>query len=91
MGDLQARILIEGRLQGVNFRLLAQEKAKQLKLVGFVRILADGRTEIEAQGDKEHLEELLAWCQQEPHSSQIKSILFRYDEVERSYGEFSVR
>ncbi len=91
MGDLQTRILIEGRLQGVNFRLLAQEKAKQLKLVGFVRTLADGRTEIEAQGDKEHLEELLAWCQQEPHSSQIKSILFRYDEVERSYGEFSVR
>jgi acylphosphatase len=87
----QARILIEGRLQGLTFRYSAQEQAKALALVGFVRTLSDGRLEIEAQGEQKNLEALLEWCQQEPHGSQIKNILFRYDEVEKSYADFSVR
>ncbi|MCG3212757.1 MAG: Acylphosphatase [Anaerolineae bacterium] len=91
MTDVQARILIEGRLQGINFRYLTQDKARGLGLVGFVRTLADGRVEIEAQGNKEQVDELLEWCQQEPHSSLIKSILFRYDEVTKGYADFSVR
>lgn len=91
MSEVQARILIEGRLQGINFRFQTQDKAKQLGLVGFVRTLADGRIEIEAQGDKDSLEALLEWCQQEPHGSHIKSILFRYDQVTKSYTDFNVR
>jgi len=91
MANLLARILIEGRLQGMNFRMKTQEQAQSLGLVGFVRVLSDGRIEIEAQGQKPQLEQLLAWCQQEPHSSNIKSILFRYDDTTKSYSEFSVR
>lgn len=87
----QTRILIEGRLQGMQFRLKTEEKARQLGLVGFVRILSDGRIEIEAQGEDPQLEALLAWCQEEPHGSQIKSILYRYDEISKQYGDFSVR
>ena len=86
-----ARILIEGRLQGMHFRLKTEEKARQLGLTGFVRVLSDGRIEIEAQGQKDELEALLAWCQEEPHSSQIKSILYRYDEIIKPYSGFSVR
>lgn len=91
MANLQARILIEGRLQGMNFRMKAQAAAQNLGLVGFVRILSDGRIEIEAQGQKSQLEQLLAWCQQEPHSGNIKSILFRYDEAIKSYSDFAAR
>jgi acylphosphatase len=87
----QARILVEGRLQGFNFRLMTQEKAQELGLGGFVRTLSDGRIEIEAQGSDAQLEALLTWCQQEPHSSQIKNILYRYDDVETSHTSFSIR
>ena len=89
--DIQVRILIEGRLQGMNFRLQTQSQANQLNLAGFVRTLSDGRIEIEARGTQENVELLLQWCQQEPHSSSIKSILFRYDEPNKSYTDFSVR
>ena len=92
MAWIQARVLIEGRLQGINFRYQAQRQAQKLGLVGFVRHLSDGRIEIEMQGEKEEVDKMLAWCQEEPHSSQIRSILFRYDEEpSRSYSEFSVR
>jgi len=87
----QARILIEGRFQGINFRYQTQAQAKALGLDGFVRTLADGRIEIEIQGEKHKIEDFLEWCQQEPHSSHIKSILFRYDETSKSYSGFDVR
>lgn len=85
------RILIEGRLQGVNFRYHTQQQAQKLALAGFVRNLSDGRIEIDAQGEDEMVEKMLAWCQQGPQSSQIKSILFRYDEPSENASDFVVR
>ena len=87
----QARILIEGRLQRMNFRLETQRQAQKLDLVGFVRNLSDGRIEIEIQGDEDNLETMLKWCQKEPHGSQIRSIFYRYDEPNKHYTEFTVR
>ena len=91
MDTVRARILIEGRLQGMNFRYETQTQATKLGLAGFVRSLSDGRIEIEAQGDEEKVESLLDWCQEEPHGSNIKSILFRYDEPNRNYTDFMLR
>ena len=59
----RVRILIEGRLQGANFRYHTQQQAQKLGLVGFVRNLSDGRIEIDAQGNDEDVEKMLAWCQ----------------------------
>ncbi len=91
MNQVRLRILLEGRLQTANFRLNAQSRATALELVGFVRNLADGRVEIEAQGTQDNVEKLLAWCQEEPHNSQIRSILYRYDDPVNRYSDFSVR
>ncbi len=87
----QARILIEGRLQRMNFRLETQRQAQKLDLVGFVRYLSDGRIEIEVQGDEDKIEGILKWCQEEPHGSQIKSIFYRFDEPNKQYTDFAVR
>jgi len=91
MKEVRLRVLIEGRLQGANFRLNTQQQADKLGLVGFIRNLSDGRIEIEVQGQENKVEQLLQWCQEEPHGGQIKSILFRYDEPINRYSEFSVR
>lgn len=91
MKQVRARILIEGRVQGMNFRYNTQQEAHRLGLVGFIRNLSDGRIEIDAQGDEDKVEQLLAWCQEEPHSSHFKSILFRYDEPTENRSDFTVR
>ena len=92
MATSHLRILLEGQLQGLNFRLNTQEQARQLHLVGFVRHLADGRIEIDAQGDKKLLEKLLAWCQDKPHAAKITSIFYLYDnELTNSSNDFTVR
>jgi len=89
--QIRARILIEGRLQVMNFRFHTQQQAKKLGLTGFVRTLSDGRIEIEVQGNNKDVEKMLDWCQQEPQSSQIRSILYRYDEPDDRYTDFNVR
>ena len=92
MKQTRMRVLIEGRLQAMNFRFQTQKQAQKLGLTGFVRTLSDGRFEIEAQGDQADLDNLLVWCQEEPHGSQIKSILYRFEEnVNERYPDFSVR
>jgi acylphosphatase len=88
----RVRILIEGRLQAMNFRYNTQQQAKKLGLTGFVRTLSDGRIEIEAQGNEDNVEKMLAWCQEEPQSSQIRSIFYRYEEkTTERYSDFNVR
>lgn len=87
----RVRILIEGKLQGANFRYHTQQEAQKLGLAGFVRNLSDGRIEIDAQGDDESVDKMLAWCQEGPQSAQLKSILFRYDEPSEHATDFVVR
>lgn len=91
MKQVRMRILIEGRLQGMNFRYNTQQLARKLEIVGFVRSLSDGRIEIEVQGSQENVEKMLAWCQQEPQSSHIRTILYRYDELTDRYSDFAAR
>ncbi|MEW5961463.1 MAG: acylphosphatase [Chloroflexota bacterium] len=85
------RILIEGRLQGANFRYNTQRQARKLELGGFVRTLSDGRIEIEVQGDEPQVAQMLAWCQNEPQSSYIRTIMYRYDEPTEYTPDFVVR
>lgn len=87
----RVRILIEGKLQGANFRYHTQQEAQKLGLAGFVRNLSDGRIEIDAQGDEASVDKMLAWCQEGPQSAQLKSILFRYDEPSEHTTDFIVR
>ncbi len=55
----QIHVFFAGTVQGVGFRYTVLRMAEHLKLVGWVRNLADGRVEMEAQGAKSDLEELL--------------------------------
>ncbi len=91
MEQARMRILIEGRLQGMNFRYHTQQQAKKLGLTGFVQSLSDGRIEIEIQGAQNKVEQMLAWCQEEPQSIHIKTILYRYDELTERYSDFVAR
>ncbi len=49
------RFLITGRVQGVGFRYFTQRAASQHGIAGWVRNTADGRVEIDAEGDAEAL------------------------------------
>ncbi len=69
--------LINGRVQGVYYRLSTCERARMLGLTGWVRNLTDGRVEVLATGDEQALEELERWLWQGPERAQVETVITR--------------
>jgi len=53
------RVIYEGRVQGVGFRFSVKEIGHGYEVAGWVRNLADGRVQLEAQGDESEIEGFL--------------------------------
>lgn len=56
---LEMNVIVSGNVQGVGFRRAVKSQAESVGVVGFVRNLENGSVEICAQGQKEHLDQLL--------------------------------
>ena len=70
----RVRIFVAGRVQGVWFRASARDRALELGVDGWVRNLADGRVEIEAEGTPESIDALLAWCARGPEGARVTAV-----------------
>ncbi len=66
--------LIEGRVQGVGYRRWAASKALALGLSGWVRNLASGAVEVQAQGETDALEELEILLGEGPASARVTRV-----------------
>jgi acylphosphatase len=69
---LHARV--HGRVQGVGFRASTQEEGVRLQLGGWVRNLVDGAVEVEAEGDTDALERLLAFLRRGPATARVDAV-----------------
>lgn len=84
MGRLH--LIIKGRVQGVFFRVRAQEVAEELGLSGVVRNRPDGSVELVAEGPHEKLSRLRDWAKRGPSEAHVSGV----EELsERETGEFS--
>ena len=70
----RVRILVAGRVQGVWFRASARDRALALGVDGWVRNLADGRVELDAEGTPGSIDALLAWCAHGPQGAGVTSV-----------------
>ncbi len=68
------RLEISGRVQGVGFRWFVVEKARELRLAGWVKNRSDGNVEIAAAGDRASLELLEAAVVAGPDGAQVKHV-----------------
>lgn len=81
---------ITGQVQGVSFRYYTQEKARKLKLKGWVKNEIDGTVIIEAEGDIKMLEKLINWTRQGPRFAQVKNVDVQWKEFKGELEEFEV-
>ncbi len=58
--EKQAHVYYSGRVQGVGFRFTVVEFARELKISGWVRNLADGRVELLAQAQENTVKDFLS-------------------------------
>lgn len=64
-------------MQGVGFRWFVRERARALKLAGWVRNLDDGGVEIAASGPDEAVADLLSAVEQGPPGARVHEVLRR--------------
>jgi len=68
------KIHVTGRVQGVGFRWSAANEARIKGIKGIVKNLSDGSVYIEAEGDREQLNNYLEWCKKGPGFCNVESV-----------------
>jgi acylphosphatase len=86
----RVHLTIEGRVQGVFFRASALAEANRLGLKGWVKNRPDGSVEAVAEGEKEKLEALAAWCRHGPRGASVERIRLQWQEYRGEFDDFSV-
>lgn len=84
-------IKIYGQVQNVGFRYHAYQKAKELKVKGFIQNKSDGSVYIEAEGEKKNLNEFLDWCYSGPSWAEVGNIDYNFTNEVVGYDDFEIK
>ena len=83
-------IHVTGRVQGVRFSQGALEMALSLGVNGHAMDLPDGSVRTVAEGQREALEHLLAWCRIGPPLALVKEVIVKEGPFQQ-YQHFHVQ
>jgi acylphosphatase len=84
-------IIVQGRVQGVAFRINAQNQAIKLNICGYVRNLANNDVEIVAQGEDAALTKFVEWCHQGPALARVGAVLVERQQSREVFADFQIR
>jgi len=84
------KIIVKGRVQGVNYRFNAQAIAHKLNLTGFVRNLHDGSVLAHAEGEEENIHRFIEWCNMGPRLADVTEVQPEEQEVKK-YQTFEIK
>ncbi len=89
--QIGVHIVVQGYVQGVGFRYYVLRHAQRLGLNGWVRNLYNGNVEIEAEGERSLLEELIKEVKVGPRSASVKDLTIAWQDFTSAYHEFEIR
>ena len=71
---IQARFRVRGRVQGVGFRWFVRERARELRLGGWVRNLPDGSVEVAVAGAAAAIERMREALGRGPEGAVVSAV-----------------
>lgn len=87
----QARINIQGKVQGVFFREFINKAARKFGLKGYVKNMRDNSVDVVAEGDEESINSLIAECRKGPLMAHVENIDVEYGKPENEFDNFYIR
>jgi len=88
---MKAEIIVQGIVQGVNYRFFTVNMAKQYNIRGYCRNLLDGNVEVIAEGDKGMLNEFIKRLKIGPPSAHVTGINVKWDNTDSGFDGFDIR
>jgi acylphosphatase len=82
--------VVQGRVQGVNYRVFVSRNAAALGLTGTVRNRPDNSVEITAEGDKKQLQILVEQLKKGPPGARVDNLELSWTGYTGQYSDFSV-
>jgi acylphosphatase len=83
------RYVVQGLVQGVFYRVTAQQTAQRLGLKGWVRNQADGSVELIACGPPAKLDQLERWLWQGPPHAKVEEVVTN-EVAAQSFSAFDI-
>jgi len=77
--SVRARIVVSGRVQGVGYRAFTEGAAQRCGVRGGVRNLRDGRVEVEAEGERGAIDDLLMCLRMGPPRAQVEDVQVQWE------------
>jgi acylphosphatase len=87
---VRVQATVAGRVQGVAFRWYTRDTASSLGICGWVRNLPDGSVEIVAEGPRDRIEQLLAWCRKGPSLAVVRDVQVNFEQPTGEFSSFSI-
>ena len=84
------RVIVSGSVQGVFFRDTCRTEAASRGVGGWVRNLPDGRVEAAFEGERDAVDQLVAWTHKGPRSARVDEVQVR-EEQPQGLTAFEVR
>ena len=91
MSDSAAHIIVTGLVQGVGFRYFVQHHAQNLGLHGFARNLSGGEVEIEIEGTKNQIEQLVMQVRLGPRSANVFNVHVEWKNCVQHFPDFEIK
>ncbi len=88
--NVRLHATVEGRVQGVGFRMFVLDNATSLDLTGWVRNRWDGNVEVCAEGDRESLDRLLGVLRRGPRAGFVSNVKLDWQPATGEYKRFEV-
>ncbi len=87
---LRAKLLVTGKVQGVGYRAFAARIASQRGLRGGVRNIDDGRVELEVEGPKARILDLIEELKIGPPASRVTAVEVEWSPATGRFADFNV-
>jgi acylphosphatase len=91
MGAARLEAVVEGRVQGVGYRVFVLRKARDLGLVGWVANEPDGSVRCLAEGPRSALEALLSALREGPRGAGVRGVHETWASPTGTFSRFDVR
>jgi acylphosphatase len=86
----QIESIVSGQVQGVSYRVYAQDAATELGLTGYVKNISDGTVFVCAQGDRDVLKHFIEYLHEGSLASRVESVSVEWGTPVHVFDDFGI-